>query len=258
MLAKTSKPEAYIAVNGNRQKIYGSSEIYLNDGTEFQIELFNPTQTTVAAKIHINGKSISESMIVVRPGRREYLDRFIDRNSKLLFETYRVEDSAESKSAIAHNGSIKIEFYEETVSNGYVYPAYPAYPTLGPSFPHSFPNIWYGTSTNVCTDELSYCTGTSGPIGVNGTPGLTGSAGISGMLNEVETGRVEAGASSNQNFDTYNGNFGWFPVATVEYKLLPVSQKPVEVSQIRNYCTGCGNRIRKSSWKFCPGCGERL
>jgi rRNA maturation endonuclease Nob1 len=32
----------------------------------------------------------------------------------------------------------------------------------------------------------------------------------------------------------------------------------VETSEIRNYCNECGIRIRKSSWKFCPECGNEI
>jgi hypothetical protein len=40
------------------------------------------------------------------------------------------------------------------------------------------------------------------------------------------------------------------------FKILPLSQ--VEASQIRQYCPECRCRIRKSSWKWCPQCGEEL
>jgi hypothetical protein len=257
MVATTTskQPEAYIAVKGNRQKIYSGSEIYLNDGTEFQIELFNPTQSTVAAKIHINGKAISESMVVIKPGSREYLDRFLDRNNKFLFETYNVDDTQEVRDAIAHNGIVKVEFYNELieiVSNTYTY--------VGTGNPTVFPTIstppigttgdfWFGTNTD--HNALFSCTSDS--LSLNEF-NLTSSSGSK----SIETGRVESGSKSDQKFDTYNGRFAYLPFVTYEYKVLPSSTKPIEVSQIRNYCTGCGNRIRKSSWQFCPGCGEKL
>jgi hypothetical protein len=74
----------------------------------------------------------------------------------------------------------------------------------------------------------------------------------------IETGRIEKGESSDQSFTTTNGNFNYFPTTTISYRLLPTSVKPVETSEIRNYCTGCGSRMKKSGWKFCPSCGEKI
>jgi predicted RNA-binding Zn-ribbon protein involved in translation (DUF1610 family) len=27
---------------------------------------------------------------------------------------------------------------------------------------------------------------------------------------------------------------------------------------VRHYCTSCGYRLRKESWKFCPRCGDKI
>ena len=78
------------------------------------------------------------------------------------------------------------------------------------------------------------------------------------LSKEIETGRIEAGSASNQYFNTYYGSFESWYFASVEYKLLPESTKPIEANKIRNYCSCCGNRIRKSSWKFCPNCSTKL
>jgi rRNA maturation endonuclease Nob1 len=43
----------------------------------------------------------------------------------------------------------------------------------------------------------------------------------------------------------------------VEYKILPKSSKPVEVQEIRNYCTECGTKV-KTNYKFCPSCGNKI
>ena len=46
----TLVPEVYIAVNKSRQKLYneqGISSIYLENGTEFQLEFFNDVSFTV-------------------------------------------------------------------------------------------------------------------------------------------------------------------------------------------------------------------
>jgi len=74
----------------------------------------------------------------------------------------------------------------------------------------------------------------------------------------VETGRVMEGGNSSQKFHTTTGDFFSAPFHTVEFQLLPESTKPIEITQIRNYCPECGLRIRKSSWKYCPTCGAEL
>ena len=101
-----------------------------------------------------------------------------------------------------------------------------------------------GTTLNHLFTTTSF---TNDSIGVNAS-----------VPKSVETGRIEKGDSSNQLFETVNGNFSNFPTSSVSIKLLPESQKPVEVSSIRNYCTNCGTRMKKQSWKFCPSCGSKI
>jgi predicted component of type VI protein secretion system len=110
---KTNQPSAYIALNNNRLKAY-ADVIYLKDGDEFQIELFNPYQVSVLAKIYINNSLISTSGLVFRPGQRYFLDRFIDTNKKFKFNTYTVDSGTtpEVLKAIENNGSVKVEFYK--------------------------------------------------------------------------------------------------------------------------------------------------
>ena len=72
---------AKIAVNKSLLKEYSSSKyqrvVYLNDGDEFQIQLFNPEHHPIAAKIHLNGEELSD-MLVLRPGERIWLERYLD------------------------------------------------------------------------------------------------------------------------------------------------------------------------------------
>ncbi len=287
-LSVTSQCTANITRNRNRAKIYGDS-IYLKDGENFEIELFNPTTARVLAKITINGKAISNSGIVLKPGERVYLERFIDSNNKFVFETYEVEKSNEALNAIVDNGLIKVEFFNEiSLNSGFTLQGSTGFgstiTTLGNNYPH--------------TTLGNYQYTTQGPIGNIGNPGVSGVRGIdntclfnssnstfttsfggttsnnifvtTSMVNEsikgsnesndksIETGRIEKGESSDQSFSTTNGNFSYFPTTTISYRLLPTSAKPVETSEIRNYCTGCGSRIKKSGWKFCPSCGEKF
>jgi rRNA maturation endonuclease Nob1 len=74
----------------------------------------------------------------------------------------------------------------------------------------------------------------------------------------IETGRVEEGSKSDQKFKTVNKDFEYFAFHTVEYKLLPVSQKinTSEDLNVRRYCTNCGAKQHKDH-KFCGHCGTK-
>ena len=75
----------------------------------------------------------------------------------------------------------------------------------------------------------------------------------------IETGRVDMGSSSNQKLQTVNKSFEYFPFHSLEYKLLPVSQKinSTDDIKIKRYCTHCGKKSVKSD-KFCSQCGNKL
>jgi len=68
----TDKPMAYITVNKGRKKIK-NGVVFMDNGTEFEIELYNPTQNTVLSKISVNNQLISYSGVVLRPGERVFL-----------------------------------------------------------------------------------------------------------------------------------------------------------------------------------------
>jgi hypothetical protein len=239
---------AHITKNRNRSKIYENS-VYLKDGENFEIELFNPTTSRVLAKITINGNSISNSGIVLKPGERVYLERFIDSNNKFVFETYQVEGSNEALNAIRNNGIVEISFYTEITTSTYT--SNPGSFTIGNNSGYVSGTLYDtynapfgGTTVNHLFTTTSF---TNDSLGLN-----------SSVSKSVETGRIEKGESSNQLFETVNGNFSIFPTSSVSIKLLPESQKPVEASSIRNYCTDCGTRMKKQTWKFCPNCGSKI
>jgi hypothetical protein len=250
---------AHIALNRNRLRSYEKS-VYLKDGSNFEIELFNGETVNVLAKIWINGNLISNSGLILKPGQRFYLDRFIDTNNKFLFETYKVDASIETASAIANNGLIKVEFFREqqlTVpkwSTGLDWTYRPTYtygitnPYIAVTHPDSN-NILFSTSNTyngplIGTVTVSESNGTITTSNLNNT--------------STETGRVEKGESSEQAFGLCDMNFDFLCFLKSEWKILPESSKPVEVSKIRNYCSECGTRIKKQTWKFCPSCGEKL
>ena len=255
----TPKPQAWVAVSNNRQKIYGAKDdlVYLDNGQEFQIELYNPTSTSYLAKIYLNDKQISSSGLVLKPGQRYFLDRYIDEKKKFLFSTYNVEDTGEAKEAIKNNGKVKVEFYPEhtsyswsTLSTGTTYVPYQTTWTTGQD------PVIYGrtTASNVYFTNTSTLSGSSIGYSTNSLSGVVNCS----AAGSLETGRVEKGGKSDQNFGTDSGSYSWYCSYTSEYQILPRSVKPVEVTEIREYCTGCGTRAKKKSWKFCPNCGESL
>lgn len=243
---------AHITKNRNRSKIYENS-VYLKDGENFEIELFNPTTSRVLAKITINGNSISNSGIVLKPGERVYLERFIDSNNKFVFETYEVEESNEALNAIRNNGGVEVSFYTEITTSAYS--LFPSTFTIDSEY-----NTVYGSET--LYNKYSYPFGgtTVNNLFATTTTNFTNTsiADNASGFKSVETGRIEKGDLSNQLFETVNGNFSTFATSVITIKLLPESQKPVEVSTLRNYCTNCGTRTKKQSWKFCPSCGLKI
>ena len=101
-------PQSFITKGKQRLKQHIDT-VYLNNGDEFEIELYNPTQNKVLAKIELNGSSIG-SGIILRPGERVFLERYLNEAKKFLFETYNVNgDNEEVQRAIAENGEIIIE-----------------------------------------------------------------------------------------------------------------------------------------------------
>jgi hypoxanthine-guanine phosphoribosyltransferase len=86
---------------------------------------------------------------------------------------------------------------------------------------------------------------------------------------EIETGRIESGKKSKQDFVLTDRQFNFFSVATFEYHIVPQSQKPKKVKMaikkrdvivaddIRTYCPDCGRRLKRG-WNFCAGCGKKF
>lgn len=254
------KPQAWVAVSSNRQKIYGKNNdlVYLDNGQEFQIELYNPTSIAYLVKIYLNDLLISSSGLVLKPGQRYFLDRYIDEKKKFLFSTYEVEDSEEVKEAIKNNGRVKVEFYPEQtnwLSNGTTTGNWTYYPS---NYYPSSPTVWGGSSVTLAgttVNNLVYTSNAGGSI--TSSYGNTSFSNCS-IAGSLETGRVEKGNKSDQNFGKDFGSYSWFCTYKSEYQILPRSVKPTEVSEIRSYCTECGSRVKKKSWKFCPNCGESL
>jgi len=256
MYQGTNAQTAHIAINRGRVKEYSNRTVYLNDGQEFEIELYNPSSVSVLAKIYINGNLISDSGVVIRPGQRAFLERYLENNRKFKFGTYEVENTHRSKTAIKENGIIRVEFYKEITHRGSSNTTITLYNSnwnsSGGATPYSYTTAYPPSFTN----NLAYCSTNNASF----TSGMLNSSLITAnaVAGSLETGRVEAGGNSAQSFESVNGAFESFCTVYQTLRILPASQKPIEVSEIRNYCSECGTRVKRSSWKFCPSCGNDL
>ena len=266
-------PTAQICINKSRLKVYNketSPTYYLEKGQEFQIELFNPTKNTVLAKIQLNGKAISQGGLVLKPGQRVFLERYLDVAKKFMFDTYEVSNTEEVKKAIEDNGDFKVEFYKES-NPTLVYGSVTTYNTnnrftLTDNFNTTSPNNYLNLTGNITNTTSTYSSGivncsnsfTSNVTNDSFEPIQQKPRLKKSSIKSIETGRVEAGSSSDQKFEYVNKSFDYYAFHTVECKLLPVSQKinTAEDINVKRYCTNCGTK-QKPEFKFCPSCGEK-
>jgi Flp pilus assembly protein TadG len=266
---QVGKPTAHITKKKSRLKVYNGHIVFLNDKDNFEFEIHNPKQKSVLCKIKLNGEYISTSGVVLRPGQRVFLERFLDSNNKFEFSTYKVKDTSENRSAIDLNGDILIEFYDEQeMSNNFLISNRTNYGS----------GIVYGSRSNDYIPQFGTTISTTGGVGYNTTTTtyntsnaiFTSSVSSDTFRSEfdtskpskkksksIETGRVEKGKQSNQNFTNSYEQFNYYTSHTIEFKIQPTSTKNINVEEIRQYCTECGTKM-KSNYKFCPSCGNKL
>ena len=261
----TLRPEAYITVKKNRLKLYEEKNHYLKDKSKFEIELFNPTSQKVLAKISLNGKQM-DSGIIIAAGERVYLERFLESPEKFQFNTFEVDDVKETKKARATNGVVSVSFYREQfngllfgngITNGTsTVTTYPHTLTIGSPYTG---NITCNAS-NTQGISSTYTSNVSSGDALFSNTSVSTFAGpnIRTAIDTVETGRVAEGGKSKQKLQKAAGKFNDYTTETFVYQLLPESLKVVNIGDIRAYCDECGLRIRKSSWKYCPNCGNTL
>lgn len=301
----------FVSVDGNRLKQHSENTVYLDNGREFQLEVFNPTTSKVLAKIKINGSYISSSGLVLKPGQRVFLERYFDIAKKFKYETYSVDNTPETAGAIANNGLIEIEFHKEQIpvqpilynppvwdwnwNNNNIYYSsgsgcYGSTPTIAGninSFTCDASNMSFTDSSSVSNTSVSNNINVnasnyvgqshSGELGRKADP-----SNHSGKLHKTtrdynsldfmptdlerssaptpqkETGRVEAGSYSNQSFVYDVANYNSWYSSKVTWKILPMSQKPIEVSDLKVFCGMCGAKRKKDTFKFCPQCGAKF
>lgn len=249
---------ARLAINKSLLKEYSNNEylriVYMKDNSEFQIQFFNPYSYTIGIDIYLNDKSLG-NLLVLKPGERIWLERYFDDNRKFRFSTYEVENSVEAKKAIANNGNIKIKFYKESSPT----PLNWSSKTYFYEYPRTFNKLdnsqltKYTTTCNATTGTTTfanYFTSMTDTVPLN--------ASIATSASTIETGRIEKGSYSDQNFSNICMDFESFPFRTETIKILPYSQKPLHKFDLaKRYCSNCGRKINPKH-KFCPYCGTKV
>ena len=284
---------AKVAVNKSLLKEYNNSDqservVYLNNGDDFQIQLFNPERTTIGAEVYVNGEKLS-GILVLKPGERIWLERFTDKSVKFKFSTYNVEDgySKEVQNAIADNGVITVKFFKERKKN------YWWHDDTSNPIKVSYNDLVYTTSSDTALkyrNDINMVNSFETNSAMNDflkpestyskecTCNLTSEAdfissyscgsymnkkyfkdsyGNDNLSNTIETGRISEGGYSSQKFNNVNIDFEYCPFRTEVIKILPVSRKPYNSSDLNKiYCTECGRKLNPK-YKFCPYCGTR-
>lgn len=256
-----TKPTAFIVNPKDRgRKSIKSGNIYLENNEEFSIEIFNPLKECVLADIRLNSQSISKTGLVIKPGQRVYLDCFIDDRKKFIFQTYEIEMSDETQEAIQNNGLMEVFFYKEEVVSlknwseklreVVVREYYPIYVDRYPYwYPYRTYPVWYGTTGGISfggTTTNTVYNSTTGTLnltgGVSNSASYTSGVDLSNMsinncfssnsipiAGSLETGRIEKGEKSNQQFSEVDMDFEKNYIHHIVYQLLPESRKPAEV-----------------------------
>ncbi len=243
-----------------RKSIKGD-KIYLDNGQEFEIEIFNPLKESVLADIRLNGNSICKTGLVVKPGQRIYLDCFVDDRKKFIFQTYNVDDSQESLDAIADNGLMEVFFYKEqavTLQNWndrfhkvIIHEYHPVYYPVYPRWYPTYYTLGNGTVTT-CSSRGTVTINSVNNSDVYGGVLNNGSYGTSitnCSLNSgsIETGRVEKGERSNQKFVDVDMEFEKNYIHHLVFQLLPESRKPVSASDVAKLLNNDITKKKKSA-----------
>tara|TARA_R110000772_G_scaffold20466_5_gene56889 strand:+ start:43398 stop:44279 length:882 start_codon:yes stop_codon:yes gene_type:complete len=246
----TKNPGAWVCANEDgrqnrgRLKIHKpGSKIYLQDEDEFEIELHNPTTLNVKAVIKIDGKPICSGGLVLRSGERIYLECFPDSRKKFTFKTYEVDDSNESKVAISNNGRVEIKFYKEKVKTIYCN----TWTNDCWNWPHHN-NVYYtntggtydfGSTFTTTSNIAGSCTSASGAMDISALnvndfdPGDVLRGTSLSDTKSIETGQVDGGEQSEQEFTTVDMSFESYSCCGYNFQILPISQKPISKKEFR-------------------------
>ena len=251
-----------IAVNKSLLKeflVNSQRTVYMDNGSEFQIQIFNPYTYSIAASISINGIEMS-NQLVIKPGQRIWLERYLNEARKFLFETYEVNgESKQVENTIKNNGVIEVKFYKEKQQNNIYITSASTPSTTWTYFNNCLDYTAYSDELNptYTADNLSLSAPSTELYSSSTMNGVSYSAGAMTKSKSIETGRIEKGNYSNQKFQTVYNDFEYWSFTTESIHILPQSVKPVYANDLKKiYCTNCGRKLNQK-FKFCPYCGTK-
>ena len=252
-----SNPQAFITKSKQRIKQF-EGQVYLNDGDEYEIEIFNPTPSHVLAKIKVDNQYLSGGGIVLRPGERIFLERFLDSNNKFVFRTYEVGKEAVNLGAIDNNGYVEIQFYNEYRQSTSYWGGNPI--TLNGTVTYTTGTPYLGNTTYTTSGVGSITTSAFYNASLtSATSNTLAGPNIRNVSNKIETGTTEKGGESNQKFTQSNKDFYSYSFYNVAWRILPNSVKQYHKEELGVlYCGECGAKRKKDTHKFCPHCGTKF
>jgi hypothetical protein len=235
------EPSAIITVAGSERKLYQDGQIFLQNGENFEIRFFNPLTEKIGVSITFNGVQKNDGLLILNPGQDITLDRFLGEKKKMVYETYTIDGNNQTAvEATKLNGLVEFKFYKEQSYNYGRTMCYCDNTILNSNIGGT--GIVYGgtsISTNYCDSSSSKIRGSK-------------------LSKSIETGRIEKGENSSQEIKSVNAQFETYPFHTINYYLKPNSLKPQTITEIKQYCTHCGYRLRKNTWLYCPKCSEKI
>ena len=76
-------------------------------------------------------------------------------------------------------------------------------------------------------------------------------------FNEIETGMIAKGGKSETEFNDVDINFELSYTQKFEFKILPLSQKPIEPKDLVVQCKNCKKKAKRGD-NYCSGCSAKL
>lgn len=247
--------------NGGRN----DKQVAIPFGSEYKIRLKNKNDRSCTAKITIDGTPVSNfGDVIVSAGGTIDLERFIinSMNGGARFKFVDLDHSDVDDPTKSENGVVRVEFYLARQKNGI---------KIAPSSWKSSKIPWVPPYYGDKSDGVFFDKGPTWIGGMNSSTSefkssgniddatvmfcASGDAGIrSSSLVDTEAGATIEGGHSNQAF-TYSTLDVESHATVFELKIVGIRKNRRTVP--KQYCTGCGHRIRKSDI-YCGGCGRKI
>ena len=230
-------------------KVYTERKVYMDPETEFQLYLFNPTTETIKAEIYLNDKKIS-NCLVLYPGEKVWLERYLDNNAKFKFHTYEVGNTESAKKAIAANGKVKVVFYKEQQHvNTYVYPVLQPIKIADP-YPWNG-GILYASTSEPVNNYYSSVSGSSEVRGLGDAEVLSLDSALDSVstINYCDCNTSITGSAATSACTATSSTSAVYSASTIDMPSTS-SAKPKTRSKSRSLETGIIERGSHSDQKF--------